>query len=608
MASRLVRVSSVIALALVAVIVAFSIREHRQSAPVRHQVAAVHTPVRPQHQPTRLSPPLVGATYMGDNWPKNFINAFRREDVASDYAKLRADGFNAVVLLVSWGDFQPVFDPCCQYDERAFERLEFLIDRAREAGLDVVLRIGYGWTFHPDAGDVGVRIHRLLNDVNARQAFLAYVARVGELARKHANVRLSFLAWEDFILHTIDGDGRKDFRQFIDSLPVGDTLRASAASTPELPQRDGPRVALFNAYWDWLLMQKIFKPAAARIPNLTYEARVDSEPLPHTNADGKVEYEWIGHESTYRPPGADAIALYWAPFWGAQNQGEQLDADQSLGLFNSLLAKVRQHSGGLPMFIDQLNVIDNTLGFEHNATLQSAALPAFMDGAYCAMRDAGVFGYAFWTTHDYAESPLYNPSFSYKLDGWNLATGDGSTAESHLQARPSGDFDLRLSPGDRLTQTIPARRGRLPGSDPSLPATICLSARAGRPGVVAASAGAGVVRLKFSGAKSERSCSSIPTQESDSSINLEIRVVSGSSELTGVTLFDHVQKGGLYELDGKKGVLLPSLRKLNLRFARVGTTSASLHREPEEDSNVRTHREEPVRDGDVRDSCEPRRD
>jgi hypothetical protein len=260
------------------------------------------------------------------------------------------------------------------------------------------------------------------------------------------------------------------------------------------------------------------------------------------------------------------------------------------------------------MFIDQLNVIDNTLGFEHNATLQPAALPAFMDGAYCAMRDAGVFGYAFWTTHDYAESPLYNPSFSYKLDGWSLATGDGSTPESHLQARPSGDFDLRLSPGDRLRQTIPARRGRLPGSDPGLPATICLSARADQTAVVAASAGKAAVTLKFSGAKSETSCSAIPTQESDASMNVEIRMVSGSSELTGVTFFDHVQKGGLYELDGKQGVLLPSLRKLNLRFSRVGTTSASLHREPEVDSNVRTHKGEPVRDGDVREPCEPRRD
>lgn len=570
MASTLVRVSSVIALVLVAVIVAFSIRERRQDAPVRHQVAAVHPTIRPQQlQPTRLSPPLVGATYMGDNWPKNFINAFRREDVASDYAKLRADGFNAVVLLVSWGDFQPVFAPCCQYDERAFERLEYLIDRARDAGLDVVLRIGYGWTFHPDAGEVGVRIHRLLNDVDARQAFLAYVARVGEVARKHANVRLSFLAWEDFILHNIDGDGRKDFRQFIDSLPVGDPLRASAASTPDLPQRDGPRVALFNAYWDWLLMQKIFKPTAARIPNLTYEARIDSEPLPHTNADGKVEYEWIGHESTYHPPGADAIALYWAPFWGAQNQGEQLDAGQALGLFNSLLAKVRQHSGGLPMFIDQLNVIDNTLGFERNATLRSAALPAFMDGAYCAMRDTGVFGYAFWTTHDYAESPLYNPSFAYKLDGWNLATGDGSTPESHLQARPSGDFDLRLSPGDRLRQIIPVGRGRLPTTshDEHLSARICLSDRSGERAVVDVSAGAAPVRLKLGGSTTGRVCSKIQTRSRNGlELDLEIHAVRGSTALTNVLLFDHVQQGGLHKFDGKDGVLLPSLRKLNSKF------------------------------------------
>jgi hypothetical protein len=571
MASKLLRVSSVIALVPVAVIVALSIRERRQDALVRHQVAAVHTAVRPQQpQPTRLSPPLVGATYMGDNWPKNFINAFRREDVASDYAKLRADGFNAVVLLVSWGDFQPVFYPCCTYDERAFERLEFLIDQARSAGLDVVLRIGYGWTFQPDSGEVGARIHRLLNEDEARDAFFAYASRLGEIARRHANVRLSLLTWEDLILHTIDGDGRKDFRQFIDSLPEGDPLRASAASTPELPQRDGPRVALFNAYWDWLLMQKIFKPAAAHIPNLSYEVRVDSEPLPHTDADGKVQYEWIGHESTYRPPGADAIALYWAPFWGAQNQGEQLDAGQALGLFNSLLAKVRQHSGGLPMFIDQLNVIDNTLGFEHNAKLQSAALPAFMDGAYCAMRDAGVFGYAFWTTQDYAESPLYNPSFSYRLDGWKLSVADGAESESRLQARPSGDFDLRMSPGDRLRQIIPERRGRLPttNAEEHLSAHVCVSARAGARAVVEVSAGGTPVRLRL-GTSARRACSKIPTRSGNGTeLDLEIHDVSGTALLTNVMLYDHIQQGGLYQFDGKEGVLLAPIRELNRHFAQ----------------------------------------
>lgn len=561
-------IASLVAIAVLAAY-QYEFRTGARSSPATAQTQSSGQPAAPVlQQHTRLDPPLVGATYMGGNWPKNFINAFRREDVATDFAKLRADGFNAVVLLVSWGDFQPVFDPCCRYDERAFERLEFLIEQAREAGLDVVLRVGYGWTFQPDAGEVGARIHRLLNDDEAREAFFAYVSRLGDIVRRHANVRLSLLSWEDLILHTIDGDGRKDFRQFIDGLPTDDPLRASAASTPELPQRGGPRVALFNGYWDWLLMHKIFGPAAARMPNLTYEARIDSEPLPHIDADGKAVYEWIGHESTYRPPGADVVALYWAPFWGAQNQGERLGAEQSLHLFGALLDKVRHHSGALPMFIDQLNVIDNTLGFERNATLQAAALPAFMDGAFCAMRKAGVFGYAYWTTRDYAESPLYNPSFSYGLDGWNLTDTDDAPPASHLLRRASGDFDLHLLPGDRLSQAISARRGRLPGSVPGLPARICLTARTGQPAVVAASVGAGSVTLKFSGAESETVCSAIPTQVRDSGVDLEILGISGSSELTGVMLFDHVQKGGLYELDGKEGVLLPSLRKLNQRFAQ----------------------------------------
>ena len=604
-------VALLIAVAAYAICI-YELRTSAQTIPAVVQAQRLYQPVASTHEPkqhTRLDPPLVGATYMGENWPKNFINAFRREDVASDYAKLRADGFNAVVLLVSWGDFQPIFDPCCTYDERAFERLDFLVGRANDAGLDVVLRIGYGWTFQPDAGDVGVRIHRLLNEDEARDAFFAYASRLGEIARRHANVRLSLLTWEDLILHTIDGDGRKDFRQFIDSLPERDPLRASAASTPELPQRDGPRVALFNAYWDWLLMQKIFKPAAARIPNLSYEARVDSEPLPHTDADGKVEYEWIGHESTYHPPGADAIALYWAPFWGAQNQGEQLDAEQSLQLFTALLDKVRQHSGELPIFIDQLNVIDNTLGFERNAALRPAALPAFMDGAYCVMREAGVFGYAYWTTQDYAESPLYNPSFSYRLDGWKLSVADGAEPESRLQARPSGDFDLRMSPGDRLRQIIPERRGRLPttNAEEHLSAHVCVSARAGARAVVEVSAGAAPVRLKLGGSTTGQVCSKIQTRSrNDTELDLEIHDVSGAALLTNVKLYDHIQQGGLYQFDGKEGVLLASLRRLNQRFAKADTTLASSHREPGEDSNARTHKVEPVRDGDAREPCGPR--
>lgn len=548
-------------------IVAFGVHEYRSLS-----LSSAPATRAPEPQPTRLLPPLVGATYMGGNWSKNFINGFRRENVPADFARMREDGFNAVVLLVSWGDFQPVFDPCCTYDERAFDRLEFLVEQAGEAGLDVVLRVGYGWTFHPNAGDVGVRIHRLLNDDKVRAAFFAYVSRLDEVERRHANVRLAFLSWEDLILHSIDGDGRKDFQQFLDSLPADDPLRASAAGKAELPHRGGSRVALFNAYWDWLLMHKIFEPSAKRIPHLTFEARIDSEPLPRTGANGKVEYEWIGHEPTYRPPGADTIALYWAPFWGAQNQGEQLDAKQSLQLFGALLDKVRQYSGGLPMFIDQLNVIDNTLGFERNATLQTSALPAFMDGAYCAMRNADVFGYAYWTTQDYAESPLYNPGFSYGLDGWDFAHADGDYAPSPLLKQASGDFDLRLTPGDVLSQAIPPIRGRLPGIEPSLPATVCVTGDTRASAVLEASVDAAPVRLDFSATGIQRVCSLVTTHAREGSVRLALRGVRGSADLRHVELFDHIQLGGLYAPDGKPESLLPELRKLNQRFAQPPTS------------------------------------
>jgi len=551
-----------VALILLAVAIGYRFRGHEVSRVGERPIVGFS-----RTNVTQLAPPIVGATYMGRHWPKNFINAFRREDVAADFAGLRADGFNAVVLMVSWGDFQPVFDPCCRYDERAFERLVFLIERARDAGLDVVLRIGYVWTFHPEAGDVGVRTHQLLNDARVRDAFFAYVARIGEIVRQYSNVRMSLLSWEDLWLHTIDPQAKGEFHRFLDTLPADSPWRSYASDERKLPTPDGPDAQLFQAYWDWLLMQDVFVPTAERLPELTYEARIDREPLPQVDAVGKTTYTWIGHEVTYHPPGADVTTLYWAPFWGARNEGEQLDSDEALHLLGALLEDVRQHSGALPIFIDQFNVVDNTLGFERNATLKPSSLPDFMDRALCTLRTAGVFGYAYWTTQDYAENPIYNPGFSYGLDGWSLVTAENGPTQQRLLKRPSGDFDLLMLPEDRLSQSIPARRGRLPGSDARLTTQVCLTAATSEPSVVEVTAGAVPVQLEFSRSEvARRVCSAISTQPKDANLELTVRGVIGAVDLSGVMLFDHVQEGGLYHLDGSQGEVLPLLRRLNRRF------------------------------------------
>jgi hypothetical protein len=507
--------------------------------------------------------PIVGATYLGRNWAPNVINAFRREDVADDFAQIRKDGFNTVVLIVSWGDFQPVFDPCCKYDERAFERLEFLIEHAREASLSVVLRIGYEWSYHPDAGQSTARVQRVLNEAQTREAFFKFLSRIGEETKKYPNIRLNFLSWEDFQLEAIEPSAAQDFREFVDGLPADSPWRKRAADAA-MPTKAGDP-PLFYAYWDWLLMQKLFLPAENRIPKLSYEARVDREPYPQTGADGKTEMTWIGHESTYRPPDANALAIYWAPFWGAKNEGEKLDAAEALRLFGGLLGGVRKNSGALPIFIDQFNVIDNTREFSHNATIALAAIPEFMDAAYCLMRRNGVFGYAYWTVKDFAASPMFNPSFSYGLDGWSVAAGEGAKGPS-LTKQSSGDYNLELHAGDTVTQVLSERRGWTRKDAGGKSFQVCLTGRNSAPAIVEVGAGMEPVSLRFDGGGAQKVCEAIAVS-AGADPELRIRDVSGSLELTNVVLFDHVQQGGVYGFDGSEGVLLPELRKLNQRFA-----------------------------------------
>ncbi|PIQ37353.1 MAG: hypothetical protein COW59_07615 [Lysobacterales bacterium CG17_big_fil_post_rev_8_21_14_2_50_64_11] len=512
--------------------------------------------------------PIIGAHYFGRQWPKNFIAGFRREHVAADFAGLRADGFNTVLLLVAWGDFQPVFEPCCSYDERAWQRLDFLLDAADRAGLGVVLRVGYGWSFHPDAGVITQRIHRLLNEREVRAAFFAFLDRISTVLRGRTTVRLSLLSWEDLWLHVIDPLARPDFERYLRTLPSDDSYRLRFAPGNALPSATSSDAALFNRYWDWLLMNELFRPATQRLQPLSFEARIDRDPLTVHDADGAPRSHWIGHESTYAPPGATLSTLYWAPFWGARNEGEQLDATQALRLFAVLLQQVRDSTGNLPLFIDQFNVIDNTLGFERNARLRADALQPFLAGAYCVMRANDVHGYAYWTTHNYAESPIYNPAFGYRLDGWSLQTHDGSDAEMRLQATPHGDFELQLQPGDALRQQIPARHGRLPRADDALADQVCVDVRAEAPGQLDIRAGGAVSLLRFDGSGEQQRCAPIAANPDGDTLTLELRALGTHATLRNVMLFDHVQDGGLYRFDGGDGPLLPALRELNQRFAQ----------------------------------------
>lgn len=523
------------------------------------------TPSTPWPKP---APPIRATHWFGEHWAKNLINAYRREDVATQFATIREDGFDTVILVVSWGDFQPVFSPCCTYDERAFERLRFLIDEAERQGLRVMLRIGYAWSFHPDSRPTLERVHRLMNDAGVREAFQAFVDRIAKDIDGRQHVLMSFMSWEDQWLRVIEPSAAGDYARFVAALPPAER----PTDPTRLPRADDGSAEQFHRYWDWLMIQALHAPAQRRIPNLGYEVRIDKEPLWHIAPDGtRMPSRWLDHRAMYRQAGDAPLVLYWAPYWGARNVGEQLEAAESLALLGGMLAEAREWSDGRPGVIDQFNLIDNTPGHEHNAVLPDEQITSFLRGAVCVLKDHGVLGVGLWTGRDYAESPLYNPSFAFGLEGWALVdpAGQPVPSASALDVAADRDPHLLLRAGEVLSQSFGTERGRLPHRD-ARPDNACVDAMSAGGATLHVHAGAGQpATLVLPPGHEGRACTIVDSHPVDEQLAFRITMASGEATLRGAWLFDHVQDGGMRTIDNGPGRHLDAFRTFNAAMMRT---------------------------------------
>ncbi len=84
-------------------------------------------------------------TYFGDEWPINYWNS-EDKNMEENMARIAADGFNSLILVIPWREFQPS-EVGSYFNERAFARLDQVMDCAERHGLGVVLRLGYVWDY-----------------------------------------------------------------------------------------------------------------------------------------------------------------------------------------------------------------------------------------------------------------------------------------------------------------------------------------------------------------------------------------------------------------------------------------------------------------------------
>ena len=81
---------------------------------------------------------LKSVTYFGDEWPINYWGS-EDKDMAANFEKIRQDGFNSIILVIPWREFQPN-DGKTEFNQVAINRLNEVMACAEQHGLWVVLR------------------------------------------------------------------------------------------------------------------------------------------------------------------------------------------------------------------------------------------------------------------------------------------------------------------------------------------------------------------------------------------------------------------------------------------------------------------------------------
>lgn len=501
---------------------------------------------------------LKSATYYSDGWVVNFWNS-ESDAMEEELAAVAEDGFNSIILAVPWREFQPGLYPV-SYNGYAWEKLDRVMEAAEEAGLSVMLRVGYTWDYCGE-GDVLGRYRQLLYDDTVYDSWLQYVGRLYEAASAHENFCGGFLTWEDFWNFTSDAvtfgnteQGRLMARRIGHSSyvqehysqeQVSSLYNGTISSYGELylPTKELPALRVFYEFYDQFL-GRLLSDSSQVFPGLSMEVRLDGDAV--YLEDGRPG--GYSHSATF--PCQDAAytsAMYGIPI-GQENKGERLSAAQAVQGAQAVLDGLLGSNGGKPVYLDQFLFTDNTPGFEHNAQLAEGELNSYLQGMAPVLEEK-TMGYGVWTYRDYGDNRLYNPQFALGQEGWEFFEGTAEEREGTMQAR--------LTSGGSISQDTSGRSAGGGGADTWVEfqahslGVSDVTVRMGGQTKLAAVAGDGTVRLCFQGMQPSK---------------LTIGNQGAVLYVDNVQVYTHVSQGKLYGMDGEPLEGIAAVRELNGRL------------------------------------------
>jgi len=508
--------------------------------------------------------------YFSSSWPKSFWGDFEHSQVDGDFAQIKADGFNTIILVIPWMGFEINFQNGSSEPSELYERLDWMLAKIEEAGFAYGLRLSFPHNFDPAVGTDNARLCAdIFLDSETRENWLRYVSRVANRVDKHReSFKFAFFSWEDFFCpyvsfpnmskeQRLDMAKRSGYQDWLSEnyelqlleMLYNDNL-GSMQGIP-VPERDSAAFLLFLQFVDQFLIKQLIEPGRELLPELAMEVRVDRDLIQNNG-----EILWAQHDMALADE--QMRGSYWGAYYGANNQGELLSADEALGHFEFMLNEVSDHGKNTNHVVEQFNFVDNTPGFVGHAKIDTQQLPEFLEGAAVLLKEKSR-GYGLWAYRDYVDSAVYNGSFELGLRGWDIQ------GEAQVVENSDGDKALDMQSGTAISQTFKPY-ARFAGLTPSEQVTFCANftkvAKATRLTLLLN----GTALAEFDVNQPAQACTVMDAKAFKQSELVFSVMTDNEIQVDDLRLYSFVQILDVYDENGQPGPLRDLIVRMNTRW------------------------------------------
>ncbi|MCM1100389.1 MAG: hypothetical protein NC079_12020 [Clostridium sp.] len=505
------------------------------------------------------------ATYFADEWPLNFWNC-EMDHLDDNLAQIRADGFDSIIIVIPWREFQPAISPI-SYNDYAFAKLDEVMSAADDAGLKVYTRLGYTWDYYEDENeDIVDRFGALLGDEDTLAAWDDYIRKMYQVLSSYDSFAEAFLTWEDFwgstkicdVQALSDRIAKAQYMKYGEwvsahySLEEYNRLYGTEYTTYDLipiPHRSEPALwAMFEFYDDFLL--GILERSQQSFPNLSMEVRMDWDLV--MDVQGNPVY--YKHNKLYSCANSDfSTTMYGIPM-GFQNVGELVTYEEALKQTQYTLENFKTDTGGKSVYIDQFIFADNTPDFSNNARIKEDELDDYLLNVADTLRGWSE-GYGIWTYRNYRSNMLYNPQFVLADNGWDIW---GGVTFQELE----GSMVCHISPEGALKQSIPDLRDHFSAEQYFLELEVV---ELTTPGILEIQVGDTVFREEITDIGKVQLVLDRPD-----CYDLSISSIDSELTIDNIKFYSQIQQGYLYDEDFGELECIDEIRILNEMLSADG--------------------------------------